>query len=141
MLGDTFGGPEMLRDYPRGPEVVGRPSRRSGSGQETLPEVLKWSREPPGGLKVVRRLFCVEAVVMRHFLRFESGRETLPEVQRYRETLPESGTGRRPSRRSGTGQMTLLKDQKWLRDCPKGPEVVGKHSRRSGSDRVTPPKA
>ena len=27
---------------PRGPEAVGRPYRRSGTGPETLPEVRKW---------------------------------------------------------------------------------------------------
>ena len=37
------------------PEVVGRPSRRSGSGRETLPQVQKWSGDSPDGPEVVER--------------------------------------------------------------------------------------
>ena len=47
----------------KGPEVVGRHSRRFASGRETLPEVQKWSEtipaewnwlgDPPRGLEVV----------------------------------------------------------------------------------------
>ena len=39
----------------------------------------------------------------------------------------------KPTRRFGNGRGTLLKVWKWSRDPPKGPEVVGGHSRRSGS--------
>ena len=52
------------------PEVVGRPSRWSGSGRETLPEVRKWSGDPLGGLKVV----------VGPSRGSRSGRETLSEV-------------------------------------------------------------
>ena len=48
------------------PEVVGRPSRRSGTGREilpevwnwleTLPEVLNWSGDSPRGTKVSETL-------------------------------------------------------------------------------------
>ena len=44
--------------------VVGRPSRRSGSGRKALAEVREGSEGPPGGPKVVG-----------------SGREALPEVR------------------------------------------------------------
>ena len=37
--GDPHGSPEEVGDPPEGVEVVGRPSRRSGSGCETLPEI------------------------------------------------------------------------------------------------------
>ena len=53
---DLLGGPEVFRDHPGGvelvgrppkdPEVVWRPSRMTGSGRETLPEVQKWSGDP-----------------------------------------------------------------------------------------------
>ena len=50
-LGDPLGGSGC---HPEGPGVVGRPSRRSGSGQETfsegrnaLTEVQEWSGGPP----------------------------------------------------------------------------------------------
>ena len=66
---------EALEDLPEGQELVGRPSRRSGSGRrqsrkcgtgwvnlpevrkwwETLQEVLKWSGDPPGGPELVGR--------------------------------------------------------------------------------------
>ena len=39
----------MVGGPPGGPGVVGKPSLRSGSGREALPEVLEWSRGPPGG--------------------------------------------------------------------------------------------
>ena len=35
--GDPPGVPEMIEDYPGGVEVIGRPSRRLGSGRETHP--------------------------------------------------------------------------------------------------------
>ena len=43
----------MVRDHPGGLELVGRPPLRSGSGQEALPEVQKWSGDPPGGPELV----------------------------------------------------------------------------------------
>ena len=79
--------------------MVGRPSCRSGSGRETLPEVLKWSGDPPGGLEVVGRPFwrsgnvrkthSVIEVVERSSRRCGAGWETLPEVRKWSETLPE----------------------------------------------------
>ena len=62
--GEPPGSPEMVGgpsrrsgsgrgDPPGGPEVVEGPSRRSGSGRETLPEVRKWSGDLPGGLELV----------------------------------------------------------------------------------------
>ena len=66
-------------------------------------------------------------MVGRPSRRSGSGRETLPEVQRYQETLPESGTGRE----------TLPEVRKWLADPPGGPEIVGRPSQRSGSGRKT----
>ena len=83
--------------------MVGRPSQKSGSGQETLlevrkwpvtlPEVWNWSGEPHKGPKVVGR----------------------------------------PSRRSGSGRETFPKVRKWSGDPPRGPEVVGRPSRMSES--------
>ena len=37
----------MVGDPPGGPEVVGGPFLRSGSGRGTLPVVRKWSVDPP----------------------------------------------------------------------------------------------
>ena len=69
--------------------MVGRPSRRSGTGRkthlevrkwsETLPEVWNWSGDPHGGLELVGR----------HSRKFEIGWETLPSCGTGRETLPE----------------------------------------------------
>ena len=59
--------------------MVGRPSRKSGSSQETLPEVWKWLGYPPGGPELVGR----------PSRRYGSGRETLLEVQKWSENLPE----------------------------------------------------
>ena len=47
MVRQWLGGP------PKGPEVVGWPSRRSRSGRETLPVVRKLSGNPLGGPEVV----------------------------------------------------------------------------------------
>ena len=41
-LGDPLKCPQKVGDSSGGMEVVKRPSRRSGSGQETLPDVRKW---------------------------------------------------------------------------------------------------
>ena len=42
-------------DPPEGAELVGRPSRRSGTVQETLPKVQNWSGVPPGAPQLVGR--------------------------------------------------------------------------------------
>ena len=99
-----------------GLEVVGRPSRRSGSGQETLPEVRKWSGDPPGGSKVVGRPFRGPELVGRHS----------------REVRKWSGD---THERSGSGRVTLPEVRRWSEDRPGGPEVVGKPARRSVTGR------
>ena len=55
-----------------GPEVVGGPTRRSGSDRGILPEVRKWSGDPLLGLEVVGG----------PIRRSGNGRGTLPEVQK-----------------------------------------------------------
>ena len=70
---------EVVGVPPGDPEVVGRPSRRYGSGRETLEEVRKWSRGHPGG----------QTLVGRPLLRSGSGRETLPKVRKWSVGLPE----------------------------------------------------
>ena len=52
-------------------------SRRFGSGRVTLPEVWKWSGDPPGGPEVVVRSSRRLKVVGRPSRRSGSGRETL----------------------------------------------------------------
>ena len=84
---------------PGGPDVVGRPFWRSGSGWETLPEFQNWSGDTAVGLELFGRPFW----------RFGSGRETLPEVWNW------------------TGDP--LKCRKWSRDPPGVLELVGRHSR------------
>ena len=118
--------------------MFGRPSRRSRSGWETLPEVWKWLEtvpevrkwlgDPPGGLEVVRRPSrrCV------------TDRETLPEVWKWLETPPEvrKWSGDPPG---GTKwSETLPKVWNWSRDPSGSPEVVGRPSRRSGSGGEAP---
>ena len=80
-LGSPAGPPgcPVVVGWPFGcPGVVGRPSWMSGnpfrifgSGQKALPEVRKWSGEPPG---------C-PAVVGRPSRLIWSGRETLPDIR------------------------------------------------------------
>ena len=43
----------MVGDPPEGVELVGRPSRRSGTDWQTLPKIQKWSGDYPGGSEVV----------------------------------------------------------------------------------------
>ena len=82
---------EPLLTTPRPPlGVVRRPSERSRSGRESLPEVLEWSRGPPGGPGVVCRLFR----------RSMCGREAHPEVLEWSRVSPgDPGVVRRPTRR------------------------------------------
>ena len=47
----------MVADPPGGVELVGRLSRRSKTGRETLPVVRKTSGDPPGGPEDVGRPF------------------------------------------------------------------------------------
>ena len=86
----------MVGDPPGGPEVVERPSRRSGSGRETLPkvqnwsethpEVRKWSGDPPSGPGLVGRSF----------------------------------------HSSGSSRKAYLEVRKWSGDNPGGSELVGR---------------
>ena len=88
--------------------MVGRPYRKSGSGQETFSEVQKWSEtlpamwnwseELPGGLEVVGRLAR----------RFGTGRET---------SLRLELVGR-PSQKSESGWETLPEVRSWLGEPP-----------------------
>ena len=95
--GDPPKGSELVGGSPGGPELVGRPSRRSrigprlsqwsGSGCETFLEVRKWSEalsvvqkwlgDPPGGTDVFGRPTWISG----------SGRETLPEVRKWSRDL------------------------------------------------------
>ena len=101
----------MVGDHRGGVELVGRPSWKSGSGRrpsrmsesvwETVLEVRKWSRDPPGGPELVGRPYRRSGshwetvlvvwkwsgdpsggpeVVGRPSRRSESGRETLSEI-------------------------------------------------------------
>ena len=55
-------------------------SRRSGSGWETHQEVLNWSGDPTGGLELLRRPSG----------RSGTGRETFIKVRKWSETFPEA---------------------------------------------------
>ena len=68
----------MVVDPSGGPNVVGRPSRRSGSGREALLKVGVWSGGSPGGPGVVRR----------PLRRFGCGRESLPDVWQWSGGFP-----------------------------------------------------
>ena len=92
--------------------MVGRSSWKSGSGRETLLEVLRWSGDYFGGPE------ADEGPSRRS----GSGREI---VQKVRKWSGGSEVVKRPSRRSGSGRETLLKVQKWSGDPSKGPEMVG----------------
>ena len=154
MVEDPLVGPEVVGVLIASVELVGRPSLRSGSGQETLPEVRKWSEDPPGGLEVVEDplvgpevvgvLIASVELVGRPSLRSGSGQETLPEVQKWsRGPLGGPEVIGRPSRSSGSGRETLQEVRKWSDtipevcnwsgDPPKCPEVVGRPSRKSGN--------
>ena len=79
---------------PEGAKPVGRPSRRSGSGRETLPKVLNRSGDLPRSPEVKVELSR----------KFGSGRETLPVVRRWSGDPPGGlKVVGRPSRRFGSG--------------------------------------
>ena len=69
--------------------MVGRPSRLSRSGRETLPEVRNLSEDPLRGPKLVGRPSEGPEEVGIPSQRSESGWETLPEVRKCLETVPE----------------------------------------------------
>ena len=81
--------------------MVWRASRRSGTIQETLPKVWKWSGDPPGG----------SGIVGRPSWRSGTGQETHPEVRYWSGDPPEV--------------------QDWSGDAPRGLEVVRRLSRRT----------
>ena len=116
VVGDPAVGPDWSVDHPVGPEVVGRPSRRSGSRWETLPDVRKWSGYPPGGPELVGRP-SRRSKWLEDPPGGPSGWETLSEVRKWLETLS--------------------KVRNWSGDPPEGPEVVGRPSQRPGCGRET----
>ena len=59
--------------------MIGRPSRRSGSDREALPEGREWSGGHPGGSGLVERPFQRAGVVGRPSQRARSGRKVLLE--------------------------------------------------------------
>ena len=131
-LRDTPEGPEVSGDRPGltevsvappgDPEMLGRPSRMSGSCRKTLPEIWKWSGDPPKGLEVVGRLSR----------RSGSGRETLPDVWKSSGDPPKGPeVVGRPSQKFGSGRETLPEVWKWSGDHPKNPDVVGRPTRRT----------
>ena len=78
--------------------MVGRPSRWSGSGSRTLPEVQKWSGDPPGCLNVVGS----------SSRRCKTGRETFAEVRKWSGDPPEGAKPvGRPSQKSGSKSGAL----------------------------------
>ena len=86
-------------------------------------------------------------MVGRPSLRSGSGRETFLEVREWSGGPPEGlGVFVRPSRRSGSGREWsggLLEVREWseaLKEVREWSEVVGRPSRRSGSDRKALPE-
>ena len=93
----------MVDCPPEGSSLLGRPSRRFGTGRETFPEVWEWSGDPsevwnwsgdppkvqnwsgdpPGGSELVGRPPGVTELVWRPSRRAGTGRETLPEVRNW----------------------------------------------------------
>ena len=98
-----------VREYsgglPGGPGVVGMPSRMSGSGRETHPNVREWSRNPPG---------CSGGLL-----------ECPGEVGR---TAGCPRVVKRLSRMSGSGQEALSDVRECSGDLAECPGVVGKPS-------------
>ena len=133
---------DVVKDPPGGPEVVRRPSRRSGSGRETLPEVHKWSGDRFVGPLVLKRPYRRSEVIGRPTRSSRGGRQTLPEVRKWSGD-PLGGPEvvevppvvvklvRRPSQRSGTRRENLPEFQNWSGDPPIGLEVVGRPSQTS----------
>ena len=97
--------------------MVERPSRRSMSGREALPEVREWSGGLPGGPGVVGWLFRGS----------DSGGEALPEVREWSGGFPR-GPGV-----VGSGRETHPEVRESSRSPPGGPGVVGRYSRMSES--------
>ena len=110
----------MVGDPPAGPEVVGRPFQRSGSGRETLTEVRNWSGDPHGGPELV----------VRSSHRSGSGRKTLPNVRKW--------SGDPPGGPEVVG--ILSRSYRSSRRPSRSAEVVGRPSRRSGSSWETLPE-
>ena len=82
--------------------------RISGSGWETIPDLLKWSGGLPGCPRDVGRLSRIPGVVGRPSRMPGSGRETLPNVWEWYGGPPISpGAARRPALMSGSGWEAL----------------------------------
>ena len=123
--------------------MVGRPTRRSGSGLVALPEYPEWPEALPEvpvwpeALPEVRELSVVppggQGVVGSPSRRSRSGREAIPEVWEWSRRPP--GCSRvviRISRRSRSGRDTLAEVREWS-------GVVGRPSRKFGSGREALP--
>ena len=72
MVGRRSWGSESGRVTPGGLDLAGRRSRRTGSGEETVPEVRKWAGDYPSGPEVVAR----------PAQRSESSLDSFPEVRK-----------------------------------------------------------
>ena len=111
--------------------MIGRPSQKYGSGQrpswrcgtgwDTLPEVRKWSGDPPD----------VQELIGKPSRRFGTGPETLPEVRNWLGDTPKGPevVGDPP------GGVELVGDP----FC--GVELVGRPSRWCGTDWETLPRS
>ena len=111
--------------------MVGRTSRWSGSGLETLPKVQAWTGGPPEDPGVLGDPLGGPGVVWRPSRRSRSGLETLPKVQAWTGGPPEDpgvlgdppgGPGvvwrpfrrvRMPSQSSGSGREALSMVWEW----------------------------
>ena len=119
-----------------------KPSLRSGTGQETLPEVQDGSKVPPQGTGREAHLevwewaggpFEGSRKVGKIFWRFETGREALLEVWNGLGGPPVVlGRVRCPSRRSGMGWEALLEVWDGLGGPPEDLGWVGRHFRSYG---------
>ena len=98
----------------------GIPSRMSRSGWEALPDVLKWSGDPPGRRRVVEKPFRM------------SGSGERP--SRMSERLAQCpGVVEKASWMSGSSRETLPDVREWSGDHPGCPGVVWRPSRMSES--------
>ena len=116
-LADRPGGPELVGRPPRGVEVFGTPAQRSGSSQDTGPEVHNWSGDPTECPEVDRRPSRTSG----------TDRGTLPKVRNWSGVPPEDlEMVETPARWSGSGQDTRPEVRNWSGDPTEGPEVDGR---------------
>ena len=135
---------------------VRKPSRRTGRGQEALPQVYERSGVPSEGQQWLGDSPRGQAWVGRPSQRSGSGREALPEghqgserppsqqaeveqpsrwTSRGQETPRGPGVVGWPSLRARSGQEVLPESQKGSEGPPGGPAVVGRPSQRDGRGR------